>query len=91
MTELFIGLQICVGLAVFGGAFWTLTHSVDAHTPVSRQLLFVSMLVAGAWYAIEPLVLGVPTSTKPGIVFAGFCAWVMLSWQRTLASAANLG
>lgn len=90
IESLMIGAQIIIGLAVLAGAFWTLTHSVDEQTPASRRMLFVAMLVAGAWYATEPLILGIPTSTKPGLLFAGFAAWVMLRWQRALVGAAGL-
>lgn len=82
--------QVAVGLSVVAGAFATLTHSIDGRTPATRRCLFVLMLVAGAWYAVEPLVLGIPTSTKPGILFAGFAAWVMLRWRRALIAAAKL-
>lgn len=83
-------LQIGIGLAVVAGAFATLTHSIDGQTPASRRWLFVLMLVGGAWYAIEPLVLGVSTSTRPGLLFAAFCAWVMLRWRLALVAAAGL-
>lgn len=85
-----MALQVSIGLAVVAGAFATLTHSIDGQTPTSRRLLFVSMLVAGAWYAIEPLVLGVPTSTRPGLLFAAFAAWVMLRWRLALVATAKL-
>jgi hypothetical protein len=83
-------LQVVIGLSVVAGAVVTLTHSIDGQTPAPRRVLFVLMLVAGAWYAMEPLVLGVPTSTKPGLLFAGFTAWVMLRWQSTLLAKAHL-
>lgn len=85
-----MSMQVIIGLAVVAGAFATLTHSVDGSTPASRRMLFVLMLVAGAWYAIEPLVLGLPTSTRPGLLFAGFAAWVMLRWRHALVAAAKL-
>lgn len=83
-------LQVALGAAVFFGSFLTLVQSIDKHTPVCRRAFFVLMLTAGAWYAIEPLVLGVPTSTRPGLVFAGFAGWVMLRWRQSLVSAAQL-
>lgn len=85
-----MALQIIIGLAVVAGAFATLTHSIDGQTPASRRALFVLMMMAGVWYAIEPLVLGVPTSTRPGLLFAAFCAWVMLRWRLALVTAAGL-
>lgn len=87
---LMMAAQIIIGLAVVAGAFATLTHSIDGQTPTTRRVLFVMMLVGGAWYAVEPLVLGVPTSTKPGLLFAGFAAWVMLRWRLALVAAASL-
>jgi hypothetical protein len=90
MIALLMGAQVVIGAAVFAGAWWTLAHSIDGTTPKAWRVLFSMMLVAGAWYAIEPLVLGIPTSTKPGLVFAAFCAWVMLRWQRALVAAAAL-
>lgn len=85
-----MALQVCIGVAVVAGAFATLTHSIDGQTPAPRRALFVLLLVAGAWYAIEPLVLGVPTSTKPGLLFAAFVAWVMLRWRLALVATAKL-
>ena len=85
-----MALQVCIGVLVAAGAFATLTHSIDGQTPVPRRALFVLLLVAGAWYAIEPLVLGVPTSTKPGLLFAAFVAWVMLRMRLALVAAAAL-
>lgn len=85
-----IAAQTAIGLAVAGGAFLTLTHAIDKHTPATRRVLFVGLLVAGVWYGMEPLILGVPTSTKPGLLFAGFVAWVMLRWRHTLVVAAGL-
>lgn len=90
-TEIFMmAVQVITGLAVVAGAFATLAHSIDGKTPASRRLLFVLMLVAGMWYAIEPLAIGVPTSTRPGLLFAGFCAWVMIRWRHSLAAMAHL-
>ena len=83
-------VQVVVGLAIFVGAWWTLARSIDKHTPYSRQLVFVLMLLGGAWYGLEPLILGVPTSTKPGLLFAACCAWAMLRWRRTLVVAERL-
>jgi len=82
--------QIVVGLAVFAGAFLTLSHAIDEHTPLSRRALFVAVMVGGVWYAAEPVILGVPTSTKPGLLFAGFVAWVMLRWRHELCDKAGL-
>jgi hypothetical protein len=91
MTDgIFIGIQSVIGLAIFAGSFLTLRESIDASTPTCRRALFVCLLGAGAWYAMEPLMLGIPTSTKPGLLFAAFAAWVMLRWRRALVSAAGL-
>ena len=91
MSPMFwMAVQVVIGMAVVGGAFVTLTQSIDGETPATRRWLFVSLFVSGAWYALEPLILGVPTSTRPGLLFASFVAWVMLRWQRTLVRKAGL-
>lgn len=85
-----MALQVVIGLCVVAGAFMILTHSVDELTPAPRRALFAVMLAAGTWYALEPIILGVPTSTKPGLFFAGFTSWITMRWQRTQAQLAVL-
>lgn len=89
-AQVLMALQVAIGVAVAAGAVVMLTHAIDAHTPRSRRALFIAILVAGVWYAVEPLVLGIPTSTKPGLLFAGFTAWSMLMWRHTLCAEAGL-
>ena len=90
MTTALMMVQVCIGAMVFAGAWLTLRNCIDKRTPKSRRVVFVLMLFCGAWYGLEPLILGVPTSTKPGLLFAACCAWIMLRWRRTLVAAEQL-
>lgn len=70
--------QIGIGLCVLVGAVLTLAGGVGKGSPLLHLALFVTLAAAAAWYAIEPLVIGAATSTKPGLLFAGLVAWALL-------------
>lgn len=71
-------LQIAVGTLLLVGAVLTLAGGVNQHSPAGHLTLFVALAAAAAWYAVEPLVFGAPTSTKPGLMFASLVAWALL-------------
>ena len=77
-----MALQVAAGVLLLLGAVLTLAGGVSQHSPLGHLLLFVALAAAAAWYAAEPLILGGPTSTKPGLVFALVIAWALLRHGR---------
>jgi hypothetical protein len=91
LTTLLQYLQVVVGLAVAAGAFVTLMECIDEHSPVSVRWCGALLMVAGAWFGIEPLILGFATSTKPGLFMASCIAWGLIRFRGTILNLVVTG
>lgn len=80
-------IQVLAGAAVAVGSWLILAVGVDRSNKARHRWLLVLVFGAGVWYGIEPLVLGVPTSTKPGLLFATLVAYALLRHGRQVRGA----
>ena len=84
---IFATLQVVLGGAIVLGAKLTLLDSVDKLTKPGPRFLMVALFFSGFWYSFEPLILGFPTSTKPGLMFAACVAWALLRHRDVVRAA----
>ncbi|CAB4194503.1 hypothetical protein UFOVP1254_92 [uncultured Caudovirales phage] len=75
---LFAVIQFFVGVCIFVGATRVLLSAVDQHSSRKKLLLWVTMQASGAWYGLDPLLVGSPTPTLPGILFSALVAWILI-------------
>ena len=82
MLVLMMVIQVVAGMAIAVGCLVMLAVGMDGATPMRRRWGVLMLLAAGVWYAMEPLILGIPTSTKPGLLFAGLVGYALLCHGR---------
>jgi hypothetical protein len=83
---LLASMQLFVGFCIFAGATRVLLISIDEHSPIKKLALWVAIQTSGAWYGLDPLMVGSPTSTLPGVLFASIVAWVLLRHWRVICA-----
>lgn len=75
-------VQVLAGTAIALGGLAMVAVGMDKKTPLRQRAAVCVLAAAGVWYAVEPIILGIPTSTKPGLLFAGLLGYALLCHGR---------